>query len=403
MVPFVRLWFEGGWLHIEGAGEHLGLSLRNPHARCYLAPPSDYASLRAAAIREGVSLDDEVAPLLTASSRFLPMPPPDPRLLDLLASVDLHGGSGYLALPEGKPRIAIASLLASSARTPVLLLCPEDRDTSRWRMALSSAGASPEVVSLEQAAVGVHSWGHRFGLVLVDRVEKASGELLRRVLRGLVAPQRIGLIAPGSPIPEEPRALGLVHLCGELQRTHIKGRYLDWIRLFLPLDAREQGEWDSLACSSAGPKEEGNDWQRSWSLVVSARRKRTLLRELILRYQGQHMGVLVSMPSGVPLPSWTDLLQDLTVGERGPFLSAIRRGRLWLGAIEDLPTERCRMDVIVLLGGTGSHPVQVLSSILSRRGILYDLRAARTHEDPCWRWSAWHVRDDDEQEQADDP
>jgi hypothetical protein len=61
------------------------------------------------------------------------------------------------------------------------------------------------------------------------------------------------------------------------------------------------------------------------------------------------------------------------------------------------------VDVIVFLGGATSEQIRVIFPALSRRGILYDLRATGTQEDPCWRWPLWHAGDDDDQEETGDP
>lgn len=78
MAFFVRLWFEGGRLLVEGAGELLGLSLRDPRTRCHVARPSDYASILAAAARRGVAVDDELAALLAVPPPRPSLPPPGP-------------------------------------------------------------------------------------------------------------------------------------------------------------------------------------------------------------------------------------------------------------------------------------------------------------------------------------
>jgi hypothetical protein len=136
MAFFVRLWFEGGRLLVEGAGELLGLSLRDPRTRCHVARPSDYASILAAAARRGVAVDDELAALLAAPPPRPSRPPPDPRLLDLLGSLDLYGGSGYIGIPEGKPRVDLVSALLCSAGGATLLLCAGEDGGARWQAAL---------------------------------------------------------------------------------------------------------------------------------------------------------------------------------------------------------------------------------------------------------------------------
>jgi hypothetical protein len=406
MAPFVRLWFEGGRLLLEGAGERLGLSLRDPRSRCYLAPPSAYAALRAAALREGLPLDDQIAPLLAAP--LLPSAsPPDPRLLDLLASVDLHGGSGFLEIPAGKIRLALASLLVASAGVPVLLLCTMESEAARWRGVLGEPEVSlstAAVLSLERAAEALPFVGHRYGVVLIDGVERAEIHALRGALRGLVAPRRIGLLSPGSSAPAGLEEQGLGALCGGLQRVNVGGRGAGVVRLFLPLDDHEREEFEDLVRASADRREARAAWLRSWSLVVTARRKRARLRELIARHRGRRVAVLLASPPGALLPSWTDLLIDLAPGEQGPFLSAIRAGQLRLCTVEDLaPTGGMEVDVIVFLGGATSEQIRVIFPALSRRGILYDLRATGTQEDPCWRWPLWHAGDDDDQEETGDP
>jgi hypothetical protein len=304
-------------------------------------------------------------------------------------------------------RQALASLLVASAGTPVLLLCPEEPDASRWRDALGGPEASPSapaVLSLERAVEVLPSVGHRYGVVLVDGVELAAADALRSALQGLVAPRRIGLLSPGSSAPAGLEEQGLGALCGGIQRVSLGGRSAALVRLFLPLDDHEREEFDGLVRASADRREARASWLRSWSLVATARRKRARLRELIARHRGRRVSVVLSSPPGALLPSWTDLLIDLTPGEQGPVLSAIRAGKLRLCTVDDLaPTGGMEMDVIVLLGGATSELIRVIFPVLSRRGILYDLRATGTQEDPRWHWPLWHAGDDDEQEKTGDP
>ncbi|MCU0657854.1 MAG: hypothetical protein MUF64_22110 [Polyangiaceae bacterium] len=378
MLPFVRLWYQEGFLRIEGAGDALGLTLRDPRARCFLAEPSSYAALLDAASRLHLPIDDEVAPLLLAP----PMPPapsPDPRVLDLLASLQSYGGSGVIELPPGRPRAALVAAWARASPGRALLLCAEG-SVPRWEAALrqedalaSDEGPGVLLATARQARGRLDELGPRVGLLLLDDPTEMPVAALRRLLRGFVAPSVVGLVGPGLGRRfAAPRGRWV----GGWSRLKEGHRRADLLRLFCSMDEEEQQEHRALASPFL---EQGTALAQRLLLAAMPRRKRAWMLELIARHRGRRLLVLSALPPALPAPTLAALLVDRPAREHGPFVAQARTGALRFERWEQSEHEA---DVVLCTGGPSDEQLGSLLRRLPRGGLLYDLRTSQTEEDP---------------------
>ncbi|RYE82862.1 MAG: hypothetical protein EOO75_20070, partial [Myxococcales bacterium] len=351
MAPFVRVWFDDGRLWVEGDGDRLGLAGRDAVRRSFMVPASAYGWLRREAARQGVAVDDEVAPRMARHS-----PAPGRRrevpaaLLDLAGCIDPHEACG-VRLPAGPEREALVALLVSSSPGGALVLCADDEAARGWRAALAGwlgAGPEPTVLALPRAVDRLRHEGDRFALVVVDDPGRLD-ERLPLALARAAAPQRLALLAPGEPpwpagVPWPPVGDWTPGAAQGADATPLTGTpTAARLRLALPLDEDEaQGITAAAAIDDGG--------RRVRALTTLTRAKREKLRELILRHPEVTVAVATPARPGVGMVSLGALLDDLPLPARGAFLAREREGTLRFGALERLAEWSAGGSILLVTG-----------------------------------------------------
>jgi hypothetical protein len=339
MASFLRLWFSGGSLHAEGEGGAIDLLSFDPRTRTYGAPARYYAAILAQAAAGGVVVDDEIGPLLARQEGDWALDPPEAAALDLLHALDVAGGQGIFVIEDEAERRALGLLALGSVGTPALLVTPTRPAAEAWGTAVGRVFSGPRgslggvtVAQAGEAPELLRRLGHRFGLIVIDAIEEAPGELLE-ALEAAVAPLRVGLAA-SLPVDLAAAAGAIGPVVGEVRREGPAR----WMRLRLALGSDErEARARTLDAIADGAGEEA--WQRlAW--IEGGHREALAMARLLL---GRHRDDRVAIEPGAALRAagagLPEIVAALVAGlppeSRGELLSLARSGRLTLAGAEE--------------------------------------------------------------------
>jgi len=271
-VASLRIGFDRGTLRLDGDVSSLDEpTVRlDPRTAFHRAPAHLYASLLARARARGLVVDDALR------EGLLPPPPPAvalPPLRDYqaqaLTAFEDFGSRGVVVLPTGSGKTLLACAALARARVSTLVLVPTCALLEQWRVLLSRAfGGTIGVVgdgTLELASLTVmtfasawqklDTFGHRFGMLVVDEAHHFAAGLRTEALEMCTAWLRLGLTAtpPEPGTVAEARLRGLLgpvvfhRTAAELAGTHLAPLLQTRHSLDLDPDERRLYERDSAA------------------------------------------------------------------------------------------------------------------------------------------------------------
>lgn len=350
------------------------------------------------------------------------------------------GRRGVVVLPTGTGKSFVAEMAIASSRRPALVLAPTLDLVGQWHSRMSAVFSGPvgllggghheverlTVSTYDSAALHLHRYGDRFGLIVFDEVHHLPAPAYLAAAEGAIAPFRLGLTAT---LEREDGRQELLHgVAGEVVYrrgiTELSGEYLaeyETIRLSVVLSDEEQAEYTaarkvytdfirSEGISMRGPR----GWQRFLSAAARSRagraafkgyqtykriahgteRKLDLLATLMQDEAGRRTIIFTHDNATAYRVSRQFLVPCIThqtdLKERKGYLEAFESGQLpilvtsrVLNEGVDLPTA----EVAVVLSGTGTvrEHVQRLGRILrpgeGKRAVLYELVTKGTTEE----------------------
>jgi len=436
----MRLIFDRGTLLVRGdlaGAESLPGVLWDPRVGTWRARACHYRELSSELASRHVDFHDEVRPQL-AGPPLISHPELRPYQAAAIASWELSGRRGIIALPtgSGKTRTAIAGIARSRLRT--LVLVPTRVLLAQWAKILGEAAHEPvgeygdgsrrerpiTVATFASALLHMETLGNRFDLLVVDEVHHFGSGAGDESLEMCTAAARLGLSAT---LPnDEARRARLDALIGpEVYRASIEelaGTYLASFRLvtisvgltpserqaynaeisvFRPLcraffETAPGASWSDFV-TSASRSDEGRRalaaWRRSHAIVRYTREKRSIVHDLLLKHGDSRILVFAADNDTAYAVAKEHLVQPITcdIGqrERAQALQRFSSGKLRILVSARVLNEGIDVpaaDIAIVVGGSqGSREyIQRVGRVLrpseGKQAIVYDLVTRNTFE-----------------------
>jgi superfamily II DNA or RNA helicase len=436
----MRLIFDRGTLLLLGDladAENLPGILWDLRVKAWRAPARYYRELSCELTLRHIAFQDEVHPQLAAPP-FIPQPELRPYQAAAIASWELSGCRGIIALPtgSGKTRVAIAAIAQSGIRT--LCIVPTRVLMAQWIKTLSEAARKPigaygdgsrieqpiTVATFASAFRHMDTLGNRFDLLVVDEAHHFGSGTGDETLEMCISAARLGLSAT---LPDgEIRRARLDALIGpEVYRASIEelaGRYLASFQLvtisvglthserqaydadmsvFRPVcraffRSVPEASWSDFV-TSAARSDAGRRaivaWRHSHAIVRYTKEKRSIVNDLLRRHRDSRILVFAADNDTAYDVAREHLVQPITcdIGprERTQALQRFSKGELRilvsarvLNEGIDVPTA----DIAIVVGGSqGSREYiqrvgRVLRPAEGKKAIVYDIVTRGTFE-----------------------
>jgi superfamily II DNA or RNA helicase len=430
----LRIVFDRGTLRLDGSVDALeAAEIRfDDRTGFHRAPSHRYASLLDACSRRSIRVEDEVARSRLTLRRMAAAPSLRPYQEQAIASFDAFGRRGIVVLPTGAGKTRVACAVMARAGCSALVLVPTRALLDQWLSVLRLAFGDPigivgdgerhvepvTVMTFESAYRHLDSYGHFFGMLVVDEAHHFAGGLRSEALEMCTAPIRLGLSAT-PPVPGSVGAARLGDLLGpvvfELQIADLAGRDLaplEIVRIMVALTAEERAAYQrdsepflslrrellrvnpdadwvtcvrSIARTSAG-REALAGMHRAGALAAFPRAKRDAVRELLARHRGDRTLLFTASADDAYAIGGEALVPVITADvsrkEREAILRAFREHRVRAVCSARVLNEGIDVpdaNVAVVVGGAlgGTEHVQRIGRILrpaeGKRATAYEL------------------------------
>jgi superfamily II DNA or RNA helicase len=436
----MRMIFDRGTLLLRGdltdAGSLPGV-LWDPRVETWRARACYYKELSNELARRHVDFHDEVRPQLENPP---PIAHPElrPYQAAAIASWELSGRRGIIALPTGagKTRTAIAGIARSRLRT--LILVPTRVLMAQWAKILTETAQEPigeygdgsrierpvTVATFASALLHMETLGNRFDLLVVDEVHHFGSGAGDESLEMCAAVARLGLSA--TPPDDDARRARLDELIGpEVYRASIEelaGRYLASFQLitisvgltpaerqaydaetsvFRPVcraffKTAPEASWSDFV-TAASKSDEGRRalaaWRCSHAIVRYTKEKRSIVNDLLLKHGDSRILVFAADNDTAYAVAKEHLVQPITC-DIGPRERALALQRFSEGELRILVSARVlnegidvpAADIAIVVGGSqGSREyIQRVGRVLrpseGKKAVVYDLVTRNTFE-----------------------
>ena len=408
--------------------------------RQWRAPAYLYRDLVTSLLEESIPYKDEARAYEPKSLKLLQPISPRVHQKEALDAWMAAGSKGVVSLPTGAGKTYLAILAIRAMQRPVLVIVPTIHLLEQWRRQLATYFGEPVgamggghkqwesvcVSTFDSAAMGMESWGNRFGLLVVDECHHLPAPFYQLIARATLAPYRLGLSATVERVDggeeiiydllgDKVYEAGIHEMVGKVLSTYdvvsvevsltpeeekrylaARGEYLGFVRFHGIRMGSPQG-WQEFIRVSASRGEQGRRamaaYREQKKLAQGSESKLLKLWELLQRHPGERVLIFTddnALAYRIGRRFFLPVLTHQTKPkERSSFLEKFRTGEYPVLATSKVLNEGVDVPeasiAIIVSGSAGVREhVQRLGRILrqkpGKRAILYEIISQNTAE-----------------------